>query len=1409
MKLCNRNGIVGIFIISLLVFGGLSSGEIPPISVQNAHTTINADFFVDIQQGSAPLMVTFSSISGGLIDHYEWSFGDGDVSQEGNPVHIYYEPGVYTVSLSVIGTGGSDKKTRIGYITVVESEAGTTSYEDLESPEHTNIEEPGAIQNGDLIVSDLANLTDNETELFHQTESTQTEIPSNESIIESSIETSSPVNSVHAEMSVVDSSGVAPLKVSFTDHSTGPVHTWLWDFGDGTSSAASSPVHIYQSPGTYDVSLTVQGDSGKDSIFKSSLIQVSAPVKAGFLGDPVSGVAPLEVSFSEELTGLVLSREWDFGDGHHSDVANPVHVYDKPGTYEVSLKIIGSHNEDILTRPSYITVKPDLPPPTPVPTPILTPSFTPVPEPDFSNIPDEYEEIPLVTTPEPTPEIPNSSDFLTNTSAPNILPPVADFIISTTTGPAPFPIVCTDRSSGDITEWIWDFGDGKILRGKNPTHTYSQSGIYSITLMVKGPNGKDEIKKPSVILVTSPQPTLQAEFTTNNTSGDVPHKVSFTDESSGIINGWSWQFGDGANSTEQNPTHIYTKPGTYDITLAVTGPDGTKQVKKEGLVVATYTPIPIRAAFSSLPISGEAPLTVAFSDKSVGDMSSWVWDFGDGSISEEQNPVHIYSKPGIYTVSLLVSGPGGSDVVKKVDMISVLGSDISPELVIKADPAEGTAPLTVIFNKSTIGNEVGFLWTFGDGSVSSETNPVHTYFNPGLYNVSLTIQDEAGNNRTLTKNEFVNVTRPIPPPIALYTSNLTEGNTSCPIRFTDMSKGDITSWLWQFGDGQSATTQDCVHSFTKPGNYTIQLTVYGPGGENTVVGEPLMIHSQGPLNVIPIPVEIMSPENLTESGKLTVAEEKNLNPAEWNNFTKNKTETIQHEIKENVSGPFVISEIIENETVLKRNVTESAEQELPDVITNESKNETNHTVEEPEKSDTKFYPNIITEIPRIVASTNTGTTPLTVQFSSSWATEPGSFLWNFGDGSTTNTSEPEHTYLEPGVYSIRLIREYNGGTQEIISNDLINVTDISSVPVASFSATPLSGPVPLNVTFKSNSSGIISEWMWDFGDSRKDFGEVVSHTYTRAGTYSVSLRVSGPGGSSEEVREDFITVGSLLTPPQAKFKTDKRTGFAPLLVNFTDQSLGKVTEWSWNFGDGSTSNEQNPSHEFNSTGIYSVTLKVTGPAGTNAMSKKGYLVVSPYPEPLIAKFNLTPSGGIVPLSIQCTDTSTGAINRYLWEFGDGAVSEDQHPTHRFTQPGSYIVSLTVYGSSGVSSADQVVHVGPVLKSSQIGSSSSNVSFNTNVSKSGAFESFEDGLSKPISDFVLNRKSGRLPLKVTFLDKSTGTIETWLWNFGDGEFSEDQNPIHMYSKAGTYTVSLTVKGPYGVSTKKYRDAVRVI
>lgn len=121
MKFYKWAGVVGMVLLSLLILCGMSTGDIPPINVQNGHTTISADFFADAQQGSVPFTVTFTDASTGVIDNREWSFGDDEISEELNPVHIYYEPGVYTVSLQISGSGGTDKKIRIGYITVSES----------------------------------------------------------------------------------------------------------------------------------------------------------------------------------------------------------------------------------------------------------------------------------------------------------------------------------------------------------------------------------------------------------------------------------------------------------------------------------------------------------------------------------------------------------------------------------------------------------------------------------------------------------------------------------------------------------------------------------------------------------------------------------------------------------------------------------------------------------------------------------------------------------------------------------------------------------------------------------------------------------------------------------------------------------------------------------------------------------------------------------------------------------------------------------------------------------------------------------------------------------------------------------------------------------------------------------------
>jgi PKD repeat protein len=144
----------GVLVLSLLVCIGVSSGETPSISDQNTRTVIGADFVADHQQGKAPHTVTFHDLSTGRPEQYAWDFGDGDVSSEANPVHTYATPGVYTVSLTVSGSAGFDKKTRIGYITVIEEPSVDTSSEPKSEESRLPNDSAILVQNGEMVRSE-------------------------------------------------------------------------------------------------------------------------------------------------------------------------------------------------------------------------------------------------------------------------------------------------------------------------------------------------------------------------------------------------------------------------------------------------------------------------------------------------------------------------------------------------------------------------------------------------------------------------------------------------------------------------------------------------------------------------------------------------------------------------------------------------------------------------------------------------------------------------------------------------------------------------------------------------------------------------------------------------------------------------------------------------------------------------------------------------------------------------------------------------------------------------------------------------------------------------------------------------------------------------------------------------------
>lgn len=241
-----------------------------------------------------------------------------------------------------------------------------------------------------------------------------------------------------------------------------------------------------------------------------------------------------------------------------------------------------------------------------------------------------------------------------------------------------------------------------------------------------------------------------AEFMGIPGYGPIPHTVNFTDLSVDSVNTWQWEFGDGGTSSEQHPTHEYLIPGYYPVTLTVSGPGGSDSITKDSYIYAYY-PAPT-CDFTGDPLSGPAPLEVQFTDLSTDTVNTWEWEFGDGSTSNQQNPLYTYTNPGKYTVKLTVSGPGGSDSMQKIDYVNV--NYDPPVADFEGNPTTGSAPLQVQFTDLSNGVIDSWQWDFGDGDTSNIQDPVHTYISTGLFNVSLEVSGPGGND-SITRENYI------------------------------------------------------------------------------------------------------------------------------------------------------------------------------------------------------------------------------------------------------------------------------------------------------------------------------------------------------------------------------------------------------------------------------------------------------------------------------------------------------------------------------------------------------------------------------------------------------------------------------------------------------------------------------
>lgn len=263
------------------------------------------------------------------------------------------------------------------------------------------------------------------------------------------------------------------------------------------------------------------------------------------------------------------------------------------------------------------------------------------------------------------------------------------------------------------------------------------------------------------------------------------------------------------------------EPGTYTMVFeAQYEDDSWSSPASRDLQVI---PRPPAAGFQAQPTSGAIPLKVEFTDTTDKAVTSWMWDFGDGFTSKIENPSHTYVAPGRYTVSLTVEGPDGSDTEIRQDLIEAIQIEYS------GSPTTGYSPLEVQFADSSRKNITGWAWYFGDGDISNEPNPTHTYTEAGVYSVSLTVVGKSNATVSKTKTDYIHVLEP-PPVAGFFCHESTYVNVEEPFR--DLSEGTLTSWQWDFGDGTLSHAPNPTHAYTASGTYTVRLTVEGPGGSD-------------------------------------------------------------------------------------------------------------------------------------------------------------------------------------------------------------------------------------------------------------------------------------------------------------------------------------------------------------------------------------------------------------------------------------------------------------------------------------------------------------------------------------------------------------------------------------------------
>ncbi|MCX6199394.1 MAG: PKD domain-containing protein [Bacteroidetes bacterium] len=392
--------------------------------------------------------------------------------------------------------------------------------------------------------------------------------------------------------------------------------------------------------------------------------------------------------------------------------------------------------------------------------------------------------------------------------------PKVDFRIEKASACVNEPIQFTNESSASVSpivSYVWGFGDGKTALEANTQHRYKTNGNYNVTLIATDANGCAASKTTLASLEVKPKPI--ADFIPSTQSGcKETEQISFVNHSLGNKLNYMWSFNDNKTTSEINPSQIFNQ-GIHQVALAVKDANGCADTLVKKITVAN-----LKVDFSSSKENTCAGENVKFINTSNYRGSNCNWDFGDGTVSNQRNPNKIYSNPGDYTVKFTVKEGECSETSSKVSYIHVTpGNPVS----FKSSTTEASCePVKKVTFENTTSKSALALWEFGDGTVSTEPRAEKVFDKTGNFSVGLTVTDSSGCTITKREENFIQTAKPM----ARFAVD-TLGCIGSAMRFTNMTP-NASSYLWSFGDGETATTKSPYHTYKKNGYYTVSLTAF-------------------------------------------------------------------------------------------------------------------------------------------------------------------------------------------------------------------------------------------------------------------------------------------------------------------------------------------------------------------------------------------------------------------------------------------------------------------------------------------------------------------------------------------------------------------------------------------------------